>query len=141
MVTVSVALCFTVRLPKDTLTGLAVSVIETATPAPDSATILGELVALLVTVSVPLTAPAVVGANFTINCWVAFGAKVTGKDGGDTMLKPGPVIEAAVIVTFWFPVLVKSTVAALLWFRTTLPKARLVGPADSVMEGPVWMYS
>lgn len=49
------------------------------------------------------------------------------------MLKPTPVIAAPVIITFWFPVLAMVAVSVLSWLTSTLPKARLVGAAESVI--------
>ena len=54
-------------LPKPKLEGVAEIVTDAATPVPLSATSVGEFVALLVIVTLPLSAPAVVGANNALN--------------------------------------------------------------------------
>jgi len=54
-------------LAKLTLVGLDESVTEAAVPVPLNARTFGELGALLVRLTVPLWAPAVVGANKTLN--------------------------------------------------------------------------
>jgi len=62
----------------DTLVGLAVSVTEAATPVPVKETAFGEFGALLVTVTLPVSTPAVVGANSAVNATVAPPAIVAG---------------------------------------------------------------
>jgi hypothetical protein len=134
-VVVSVLLCLTVTFPKARLAGDEERTSVATTPVPDSETTVGEFVASLVTVSVALATPITVGMNFTMNCLVSPGCTVVGNDEGEKMEKPGPVMEAALMVTLSFPVLIKSTVAALSWFSSTFPKARLADAAESVIAG------
>jgi hypothetical protein len=49
-----------------------------ATPVPDSATVAGDPVALLIIVMLPLAAPAVVGLNWTVSVRFCDGESVTG---------------------------------------------------------------
>ena len=64
---VSELLLPSLTLPKDKLVGLDPSKKVAADPVPDKLIVVGELVALLVMVTLaPLTAPAIVGANITI---------------------------------------------------------------------------
>ena len=74
----SVLLCPTVTLPK--LNGEVVAVSDpTAAAVPDNETVSDGFDASLVTVTVPVGVPAVVGANTTLNDWFAPAAKVKGR--------------------------------------------------------------
>src|SRR5882672_211406 len=78
----------------------------------------------------PLTAPAAVGANFTLNVTVWLGVRVVGKASPVTE-NPAPVTFACEMVTFAPPVLVSVSDRLALLPTCTLPKDRLVGLADS----------
>ena len=78
MVSDRVVLWPTVTLPK--LKGVLVAVrAPTAAAVPDNETVSDGFDASLVTVSVPVGLPAVVGANTTLNDLLAPAAKVNGK--------------------------------------------------------------
>ena len=81
---------------------------------------------LLLIVSVPVTAPAVVGAYFTVNvtAWLEF--SVTGKVAPDTV-KPVPLMLAELTVTADVPLEVSVTGRVALEPSVTSPKARLLG--------------
>jgi hypothetical protein len=113
--------------------GLAASIIVGAAPVPDNVTLVGEFVALLATLNAPLAAPIAVGANFTVYCTLNVGARTAGYNGWLTMLKPVPVADAELIAPGWLPIFVIVTVSVLLWFTTTLPKARLPGLAETTI--------
>lgn len=90
---------------------------------------------LLLMVSVPVTAPAVMGADCTSSVIVCCGLRVSGKVAPDT-LKPAPVSAAELIVTAAVPVEVSVTGSVEAAPTVTLPKARLaeltVNPAVPV---------
>jgi len=81
---------------------------------------------LLLTVSVPVTAPGVVGAYFTVKvtAWLEF--SVTGKVAPDTV-KPVPLMLAELTVTADVPLDVSVTGRVALEPSVTSPKARLLG--------------
>ena len=68
----------TCTLPKLRLVGFA-EIVPSAVAVPDKETVSNGFDALLVTVSVPVGLPAVVGANTTLNDLLAPAAKVNGK--------------------------------------------------------------
>jgi hypothetical protein len=102
----------------------------TWTPVPDKETVAGEFVALLVTLTLPVTLPAVVGANTTFSVADWFGDKLV-PALTPLALNPAPEGVTPEIVTFEFPLLVKVTLIVLLLPSFTLPKLRLVGLAPS----------
>ena len=69
----------------------------------------GDPVALLVTVTVPLSLPAAVGLKITLNEKVWFGVSVTGVPA-PLRLKPAPLSVMPEICTFAFPVFLTVTV-------------------------------
>lgn len=83
-----------------------------------------------VIVRLPLTAPAAVGANFTLNVVLCPAVSVTGRVN-PLMLIPVPTIVAADIVTLVPPELVRVSLNDLLLATTTLPKAKFVGLAPN----------
>ena len=125
-VTPSVALEFTVTSPKLRLVGLTVNC-DVAVPVPlRLTTVVGFDDAVLVIVSEPVVAPAVVGANFTLSVVAWFGFRVIGKVAPDTV-NPVPLIVANVIVSGMVPFEVNVTGRVALDPTATLPKLRLVG--------------
>src|SRR5215475_4930468 len=68
--------CPSITLPKLKLAGLTDS--PACAPVPLSAIVAGEPAALLVTVTLPLAEPEVVGVNTTLNVSVCEGFKVAG---------------------------------------------------------------
>jgi hypothetical protein len=98
----------------------------TAAPVPLNATTAEPpLAELLLIVSCPVTAPAAVGRNCTCSVAVCCGFSVSGKLP-PTVVKPAPVIEAALIVTADVPDDVSVTDSFVEVFTVTLPKLRLV---------------
>ena len=77
-------------------------------------------------VSVPLAAPAVVGAKIALNVVDCPALRVSGKFG-PVKLKPVPDAAALDTVTATPPVFVTATEMVLLLPRVTLPKLALVG--------------
>lgn len=90
IVTVIELLLPSVTVPNATGDGL--SEISGAIPVPVMGRVLGELLALLVKVMVPETAPAVAGANFTLKVVELPAVTVTGVDR-PLSLKPAPLAE------------------------------------------------
>jgi hypothetical protein len=86
---------------------------------------------LLVTVTLPAVAPAVVGANFTPNVKLCEGASVTGAPSPLTEI-PAPLAATCVTVTLEFPVFETCTFCVLLLPALTLPKFKLEGERDMV---------
>jgi hypothetical protein len=80
---------------------------------------------LLLMVSLPVTAPAVVGSNWTFSVVVCEGLSVSGKLP-PTVEKPAPVIVAELMVTGDVPVDDRVTVWVVGVFTATLPKLRVV---------------
>jgi len=108
------------------------------TPLPLSTIVNGALLALLATVTLPLTAPATVGANATVS--------VTDWPGVSVLLaltplalNPPPDVVTPAIVTFEFPLFVKLTPCEPLLPTFTFPKLRLAGfaPSSAVAATPV----
>jgi hypothetical protein len=106
-------------------------------PVPDSASLAGEFVALLVKESLPLTLPAPLGAKVTLKPAFCPADKVRGREGPLT-LKPFPFTVSWEMVTLPVPVLVRITGSVLLLPSTTLPKLVLAGLAviSSVIPVP-----
>ena len=97
-------------------------------PVPESAIVVGEFVALLVTVTLPLALPAVVGSNTTENDVLCPALSVRGRARPVTE-KPVPVRLSLDNETLALPVLVSVTVCVELVPVVTLPKLTDVGEA------------
>src|SRR5215469_8119458 len=83
--------------------------------------------------TLPDTVSCAVGLNVTVIVWLCPGVKVTGK------VTPLALVSVAFtviceIVRFVFPLLVSVTLLELELPALTLPKARLVGFAESTVE-------
>lgn len=128
--TLSALLLPTFTLPKLRLEVLRPSNFVAATPVPLSVMAKGEFGALLVRLTEPVTAPAVLGANTALNVAEPPAAMFNGVVI-PVVLKPLPVVVTAVIVTVAVPPLVKLIVWELLVPVTTLPNAALDGVAVS----------
>jgi hypothetical protein len=92
----------------------------------------GELLALLATVTLPLTAPATVGAKATVSVtdWPGVSMVLA---LAPVALNPPPEVVTPAIVTFALPVFVMVTFCeAEVVPMVTLPKLRLVGLMPSV---------
>jgi hypothetical protein len=114
----------TATLPKLRL--VALSERRAVVPVPLRLTVLVvPEVELLRIVKTPVTAPAAVGANFTVSFTAVDGFRVSGSDA-PVMVKPAPDIDAAVIVTALVPVELKIKVCVAEEPTATLPKFRLV---------------
>ncbi len=81
---------------------------------------------LLLTVSLPVTAPVAVGANLTLSVIACFGLRVTGKVAPLT-LNPVPLMVAELTVTAPVPVEVSVTPNVAFEPVLTSPKLKLVG--------------
>jgi hypothetical protein len=115
----------TATLPKLRLVALTVSCGFAATPVPLKATAaVLPLAELLLMVSSPVAAPAVVGRNFSCKVTDWFGLSVTGKLPA-TRLKPVPAIEAELTVTAAVPDDVSVSELVAEEFTLTLPKLRV----------------
>jgi hypothetical protein len=104
-VTDTVLLLPTVTLPKLALLGFAARE-PGVSPVPESAMLSGEPAPSDTIASVPLVAPAEVGAKRTVKVTLWFAASVTGTDSPLTA-KPAPLTLDCEIVTAVPPVLVK----------------------------------
>ncbi len=98
----------TVTFPKLMVLGAALSRKVCATPVPDSATVAGELVAVLTTETLPEALPATVGVKVALKLVLWPAVSVRGSES-PLMLNPDPVIVACETVTLPVPVLVRVT--------------------------------
>ena len=112
-----------VTFPKFTLPGLAARV-PAATPVPETEIPKGEFVASETIDSVPLAAPALVGAKLVLKVMLWFGATATG-NVNPLIEKPVPLIVACEMLTVEPPVLVRVSDLLLLVPTWTLPKLKL----------------
>jgi len=121
----------TATLPKVRLVALRDSCGCDDVPVPLRVTLLvAPVVELLEKVKAPVTAPAVVGANFTVSFTEAVGFRVSGRDAPE-IVKPAPEMDAAVTVTGLVPVDVTVRVCVAEEPTATLPKLRLVALNDN----------
>ena len=110
------------------------SALTSGKPAPVKLTIAdGLMEELLVRVSWPVAAPAVVGVNCTLNVRAMLGLRVTGNVAPD-MVKPDPARDAALMVTGAAPVDVRVTGCDAVVFTGRMPKSRLLVlmPSDDI---------
>lgn len=128
MVTVCVFVTPWVTFPKATVDGIATSC--GCKPMPEREIASGELVALLVTASVPVSLPAVAGAKVALTVVAWPGASVSGRAMGDTEY-PAPFSLIREIVTLEFPLLVMVTLCAVLPPTARLPKLSALVEAES----------
>jgi len=96
------------------------------TPVPVREIIAGEFVALLITLTLPLTLRATVGANATVSVADWLGAK-TVPEVTPLVLNPAPMTVTPEILTFEFPLFVTVVFSELLLPMSTFPKLKLVG--------------
>lgn len=127
MVTVREAVCCepTVTLPKLSVAGLLASC-PASTPVPESGIASVGFGAFEVSVTLPLAAPAVCGANVTLKVVLCPAATVAGVVI-PLRVNPVPVIAACEIVTLVPPVLVTVSEAVCCEPTVTLPKSSLDG--------------
>ncbi len=132
-VTGSVALEPTATFPKLRLLGVIVNCGEVAaTPVPAMLTTdVAFVEELLLTVSLPVTAPAIMEAYWTCRVTFCCGLRVSGKVAPDT-LKSVPLIVAELTFTALVPVDVSVTGSVEVEPTVTLPKLRLAGLTDKV---------
>ena len=100
-------------------------------PLPEIVIIAGEPEALLVTLTLPLTAPVAVGAKTTVKVRFCVGVRVTGVEA-PARLNPVPATLIWEIETFALPVFVMVTLCDEVVLVFTFPKLRLVGLKPSV---------
>jgi hypothetical protein len=94
------------------------------TPIPDSEMLEGELVALLLTVILPVAAPFAEGANVEVRVVVWPSASVMPL--APVELKPAPATITCAIVTLEFPALVMVMFWVVLLDTFTFPKFKLL---------------
>ena len=99
----------TLTLPKLVLRGLAERKSAVLVPVPDSVSIVGELVALLPTATLPLKVPAVAGVKTTLKTAFAPDVRVRGRES-PLVLKPVPATLTCDSVTLPVPVLVRVAI-------------------------------
>ena len=115
-----------VKLPNAMLVGVTEICGVARTPVPESATGATALAELLVAVTLPVTAPPVVGANCTLPAAEAPGASVSGSVKPVT-LKPAPVTANCETVSVAVPLLRRVSACVLVVPVVTLANAMLVG--------------
>lgn len=137
---VSVTICDcvdpTVILPKDSLVGLSAScpgASAAVVPVPVNETFVTVLDALLVTDSVALKAPAVLGEKLMETVALCPAATVTGRLGA---VSEKYLVEMAALLTVieLLPVFVATTVMVLLLPAGTLPKSRSVVAKERILD-------
>ena len=99
-------------------------------PNPDKVIVVGELVASLVMVAVPVALADVVGENETVSEAVSPGSMTVPSDMPST-LNPAPDADTPEIVAFALPVFVTVTTWLPTFPTTTFGKLTLAGLADS----------
>src|SRR5664279_4854871 len=104
-----------------------------AVPEPESAMVVGELVALLTTVAVPLSAPDVAGSKMALKVVDCPAARVSGMER-PLWLKPVPATVSCESEMEELPLLVSVTVCDLLVCTVTLPKLMDAGFAVSCVD-------
>jgi hypothetical protein len=127
-VTVWLLLLPTVTFPKLNLVGLVESCIVAGTPVPLSAMLVGELGALLMSETMPVTPPATAGAKASVKFDLCPGLRVRGR-AKPLVVKPLPETAACEIVRLPVPEFAKVMVCVFLVPTTTLPKLALLGVA------------
>ena len=122
--------------------GVHVRLTECATgvvvPVPESEMLIGELVALLVTETVPEKVAADAGVNFTASVAVC-PAPIDSPFAAPDALNPAPVTFTVPIVTVELPPLVSTTFCELLLPTVTFPNATpfVLAVSDIVVATPV----
>jgi len=96
-----------------------------ARPVPERVITVGEFVALLVTVMLPVALPAVAGENVALSVPLCPGERVT-PASPPPALNPAPETLTFEMVTLEFPALFRITFCVLLLDRFLLPNAKLV---------------
>jgi hypothetical protein len=103
-----------------------------ARPFPESATVMLALVALLVTVTVPVAAPLAAGENVTLTLMLLPASTEKGTAGTELSVKPVPEMATFETLTLFVVPLTRLTAVDLLLPTATLPRSRLAGEADRV---------
>jgi hypothetical protein len=115
-----------VTLPKLRLPGFTLIVYDAATPVALSATVAGELGALLIIETAPRTLPVDCGVYCTLKFPLWPGVNVIGS-AKPLKLKPAPVTVACETVKFAVPLFLSCTVCEFAFPVTTEPKLALAG--------------
>jgi len=117
---------------------LAVQERSTRCDPPASVIVVGELLALLAIVTLPVALPVDVGVRLTVNVTDCPAVKVV-FDATPLALYPDPEAVTCEMVTLEFPVFVSVTFCELVLPTVTFPKLKLVGVAlkTSVAVAPV----
>ena len=100
-------------------------------PVPESVTLFGEFPAVLVTVSVPVSAPAAVGEKFTLNDTLCPGFNVSGRLTPVNVNGPVQSIELTSIVLDVLLLVSVTLCEPLVVPMLSLPNARDVGLTES----------
>ena len=119
----------TFTFPKATGEGLIDNCACVEVPDPVKLITSGEPGALLATDTVPVAAPATVGANVTVSVAVCPGVRVWA--ASVLMLKPVPLAVAPLIETLAVPLFVKVTLTVPAFPTVTLLKLMLAGLAPN----------
>lgn len=140
LVSVTVCVCVfpTVTLPKVSLVGLSDNCpVAEAVPTPVSEMLVLALDALLMTESVALKVPTVLGENEMLIVALCPGATVAGRAGA---IREKNCVEMAALLTVIevLPVFVAVKVNVLLVPVSTLPKSRPVVPKERTLLDGVW---
>jgi hypothetical protein len=118
----------TATLPKLRLVGDTANV-PAAVPVPERLMVSGEFEAFETTDTLPLAAPATVGAKVAVNVTLWLAVRVRGRFN-PLMEKPVPLTLACEMVTDAPPVLVRVSDKFMLLPTWTLPNASVVGLED-----------
>ena len=118
----------TITLPKLALAGL--TEICGCMPVPPSAIVVGEFVALLTTLRLPVALPAVAGAKLTVRVKLCPAARVMAPEH-PLKVNPAPLMEACEMVTLPVPLFITVIVCEALLPTSALPKLRLLALAES----------
>src|SRR5437667_10549727 len=124
---------YTLKPAYDEVLGVQFKVTEwltAAAPDPESEMARGELVALLVTVTLPERLPVVVGANVTLKEVDCPAARVTGS-AKPVALNPAPLMLICETDTLELPVFARVTLCVPLAPVVMLPKLSEAGDAES----------
>lgn len=122
----------TLSLPKDKLAGVSVTVPPAATPVPERLAVCGLLLALSVTVKVPLAAPVAVGLKVTLMLQELLAAREVPQVLVSLKLPLAAML--LMVMELDVPLFNVTVCAALVVFTVILPKFKLVGLSDTTPD-------
>ena len=120
----------TSTLPKVKLVALDVRWNVCAVPVPDNAIVVGEFVALLTIVTLPVTPPAIVGEKLTVKVALCPAGKASGT-AKPPAVNPAPDTTTCEMLTVLLPVFVSTANCELLPATSMLPRLNDVVVAES----------